>query len=129
MKKLIYGGLVLFLLTPSILRSVDAKRLVNSKLIKAVSKIESNHNPKAASRGCLGLMQIKYSVWGKELKEQGIIKKRNDLFDPHINVKAGTYILTKYVHQTGSVRKALVRYSGGSSHYAKKVLAVYAEEN
>ena len=46
---------------------------INNQLIQAVIQVESRGNPKAISKkGSLGLMQIRFSVWGKELKKVGI---------------------------------------------------------
>lgn len=128
MRYLILLCIFLTVLFPLSLSKARAKNSIDQKLINSIILVESNGNPKAKSKkGALGLMQVRYCVWKDELKEKGIIKKRNDLFHPQKNINAGTYILAKYIAQTGDIRKALVKYSGGSKTYAKKVLTVYQQ--
>lgn len=99
------------------------------KLLNAVIKVESKGNPKATSnKGAIGLMQVRYVVWEKELKKEGIIKSRSCLFKPKENVDAGRYILAKYIGHHGNLKKALNAYSGGAKDYYKKVLEAYMEE-
>jgi soluble lytic murein transglycosylase-like protein len=130
MRILIFLCIFLSVVFPLSLNKARAKNNIDNKLIASIIQVESSGKPKAKSKkGALGLMQVRYCVWADELKEQGIIKKRNDLFHPQKNIKAGTYILAKYIAQTGDIRKALVKYSGGSKAYAKKVLRVYADQN
>ena len=63
-------------------------------------------------------------MWEKELKKANIIKKRKDLFNPVINIKAGRYILGKlYVQYSGDMDKVLKHYSGGAKNYKEKVYA------
>jgi soluble lytic murein transglycosylase len=94
------------------------------RLTHAIITVESNFNPNAVSkRGAIGLMQVRYSVWGKELKEQGIIKHRNDLFDPDTNIRAGTYILkVLHVQHKGDFIKIMIHWSGGAKKFHQKVM-------
>lgn len=96
---------------------------INYDLISKVIKVESNWNAKAvSSKGALGLGQIRYAVWHKELKEKNIIKNRKDLFDPQKNIIATKYILDKYfIESKGDLRKTLTKYSGGAKNYYQKV--------
>ena len=95
------------------------------RLFYAIGEVESNHNPKAKSnKGALGMYQIRACVWEKELKKEGIIQNREDLFNPIINRKAAEYILNKYYKQTRSMRKALIKYSGGDKDYPNRVFKV-----
>lgn len=92
-------------------------------LIPAIIKVESNGDAKAVSnKGAIGLMQIRYSVWKKELKKQGIIKTRKCLFNPEKNVKAGKFILASYIKKSPNLEIALYKYSGGSKAYYNKVI-------
>jgi len=124
--KFILCSLLLFCLLPT--KVGNLKPIINSKLIKAIIKVESSGNPKAISnKGAWGLMQVRHKVWAKELKEQGIIKNKYDLFHPEKNVQAGHYILNKYLQQTNCLRKTLYKYSGGSKTYYKKVMEAMDE--
>lgn len=95
----------------------------NRDLILAICLVESNFNPHVESdRGAIGLMGIMPGVWMKELKEQGIIHEKEDLFRISANIAAGAHVLTTYLSETNDLRKALVRYVGGASWYATRVL-------
>jgi hypothetical protein len=99
---------------------------INGSLIKAIIKIESAGNPKAISKeGAWGLMQIRHAVWEKELKKAGVIRHKQELFNPEKNIRAGEYILTKYYNQTGCIKKTLVKYSGNDKSYYEKVMIAY----
>ncbi len=95
----------------------------NRDLILAICLVESNFNPHAESdKGAIGLMGIMPGVWVKELKEQGIINEKADLYKISGNIAAGAHVLETYLLETNDLRKALVRYVGGASWYATKVL-------
>ncbi|MBI5076680.1 MAG: transglycosylase SLT domain-containing protein [Nitrospirae bacterium] len=95
----------------------------NRDLILAICLVESNFNPHAESdKGAIGLMGIMPGVWVKELKEQGIIREKDDLYKISGNIAAGAHVLETYLLETNDLRKALVRYVGGASWYATKVL-------
>ena len=95
----------------------------NRDLILAICLVESNFNPYAESdKGAIGLMGIMPGVWMKELKEKGIISEREDLFRISGNIAAGAHVLETYLLETNDLRKALVRYVGGASWYATRVL-------
>jgi len=109
----------------------------NRDLILAICLVESNFNPHAESdRGAIGLMGIMPGVWVKELKEQGIIKEKDDLYKISGNIAAGAHVLATYLSETNDLRQALIRYVGGASWYATKVfqaqkqirLAQYADQ-
>lgn len=118
---LIAAFMLLLLILPTKIGNI--KPVIDSKLIKAIIKVESSGNPKAKSKkGAWGLMQVRHQVWTKELKEKGIIKTKHDLLHPKQNIQAGHYILTKYLRQTNCLRRTLYKYSGGSKTYYKKVM-------
>ncbi len=95
----------------------------NRDLILAICLVESNFNPEVKSdKGAIGLMGIMPGVWLKELKEQGIIREREDLYKISGNIAAGAHVLATYLSETNDLRLALVRYVGGASWYATKVL-------
>lgn len=106
------------------MHNAEHKNHITKDLLFNIARVESNHNPKAVSKkGALGKYQIRYSVWNKELKKQGIIKNKQDLFNPEKNEKAAIYILTKYLNQTNNdLPLALQKYSGNARNYSRKVL-------
>jgi hypothetical protein len=95
----------------------------NRDLILAICLVESNFNPHAESnKGAIGLMGIMPEVWLEELKAQGIISEKEDLYKISGNIAAGAYVLAKYLSETNDLRQALSRYVGGASWYATRVL-------
>jgi hypothetical protein len=95
----------------------------NRDLILAICLVESNFNPHAESdKGAIGLMGIMPGVWLEELKAQGIIKEKKDLYKISGNIAAGAYVLTKYLSETNDLSQALSRYVGGVSWYETRVL-------
>jgi soluble lytic murein transglycosylase-like protein len=95
----------------------------NRDLILAICLVESNFNPHVESdKGAIGLMGIMPGVWLEELKVQGIIKEKDDLYKISANIAAGAHVLATYLSETNDLRQALVRYVGGASWYATKVL-------
>jgi len=72
---------------------------------------------------CIGLMQINYHVWKKELKIPNI----EYLFEIENNIKCGCYIFNKYYKITGTLDLALQRYFGiceKAPRYSKSVLDI-----
>jgi hypothetical protein len=96
---------------------------INDALLTKIARVESSNNPRAvSSQGAIGLYQIRYSVWHKELKREGIIKGKQCLFNPSVNRLAALHILNKYHAQTGNLEKTLVKYSGNARNYYEKVI-------
>lgn len=95
-----------------------------SSLTPAIIRVESGGDPRAVSRkGAIGLMQVRWSVWGKELSKHNIVRSRAELFDPNANVRAGKFVLAYYLRKhNGDVRKALTAYNGGGRGYHKRVM-------
>jgi len=95
----------------------------NRDLILAICLVESNFNPLAESdKGAIGLMGIMPEVWLQELKAQGIIREKEDLYNISGNIAAGAYVLATYLAKTNDLSQALSRYVGGASWYATRVL-------
>jgi hypothetical protein len=100
-----------------------AMESVNADLILAICLVESNFNPHVKSgKGAVGLMGIMPGVWLKELKANGIVNSREDLFTISKNIGAGAYVLERYLEKTDNMKEALSRYAGGDRSYATRVL-------
>jgi soluble lytic murein transglycosylase-like protein len=85
--------------------------------------VESNFNPHAISeKGAIGLMGVMPGVWLEELRKEGIVQEREDLYKISDNIEAGAYVLATYLSETNDLRKALIRYVGGASWYATRVM-------
>lgn len=105
-----------------------AETNINTELILAVCLVESNFNPGVKSgKGAVGLMGIMPSVWLEELKANGIVKEKRDLFLIPNNIASGIYVLGKYLERTNNLEEALFNYVGGDSDYVKKVLQALGE--
>jgi len=99
------------------------------KLLIFVMDVESDFRPDVVSKaGAIGLMQIMPKVWldkDNKNKLQNIgITKTKQLYDPELNIKAGSYILSLYIKQCNNDYScALKKYFGGSykSYYNKVV--------
>lgn len=61
-----------------------------------IARRESSFNPKAHSRGCVGLTGVNMKVWHKPLIEKGVIRSSRDLWTVKGNLKAGWYIFKHY---------------------------------
>jgi len=121
-KRLILGGVFSLILYSSVDNFIY-KNPIDENLLFNIARVESNHNDKAVSKkGAIGRYQIRYSVWHKELKKEGIIKNKKDLFDSENNKKAAIYILNDYYKRTGNLEATLAKYSGGAKNYYEKVM-------
>lgn len=85
-------------------------------------------NPRSRSKkGAICLMQVMPNMWLEELKEKGIVKTRRDLWLTENCIKAGKYVLMKYIKETGNIKEALKKYSGGKKSYPDDVLKTLGE--
>lgn len=83
---------------------------------------ESRADPKAINKGCLGLTQVNWPVWKKELTlKHPEIFSPEDLFEPRRSILAGAWILRHYLNRYQSMDRALEAYSGGAKWYPAKV--------
>lgn len=98
---------------------LDAARrdTISPFLLLAVIAVESNFDRFAVSvAGARGLMQVLPS------QHKDVVLRLTDLNDASINVRIGSSILRGYVEAAGGdVHNALLRYSGGSRAYPRRV--------
>jgi soluble lytic murein transglycosylase-like protein len=105
-----------------------AEKNLNTELILAICMVESNFNPGLkSSKGAIGLMGIMPAVWLEELKANGIVTEKRDLFLIPNNIASGIYVLEKYLATAGNLEKALFAYVGGDSEYVRKILQALGE--
>ena len=79
--------------------------------------MESEFSPFAqSSKGAIGLMQIRYSVWKEEPELlNNKVHNKNALFWVDRNIKSGTDIFRKYYDEAKcDLRRTLYRYNSGS---------------
>ncbi len=100
----------------------------NADLILAICLVESNFNPSVKSeKGAIGLMGILPQAWLDELRDQGIIREKKDLYQISSNIASGAYILQKYLSNAKTFERALIDYVGGDPAYVRKVLKALRE--
>lgn len=105
-------------------KRIATSQNLDPRLVLAIIKKESTFKPHVISPdGSYGLMQVRKHVHLAQLIKDG----NHNLLDPTANIRAGTKILRAYIDKYATLRKALSAYSGGSSKYADKVLAIYKE--
>jgi len=97
---------------------------VDYRLVLAIMKIESNFkNHVTSSAGARGLMQIHPSLARGIAGEAGIhYTGAKDLFDPHKNIRLGTYYISLLMDMFDDMPTALFAYSVGH-HKAKRLMA------
>jgi Transglycosylase SLT domain len=106
----------------------EAVNKSHPEVILAISMVESNFNPIVRSnKGAIGLMGIMPAVWLRELKEQGIIRQKSDLYLISNNMDSGIYVLRKYMEQSNDMEEALMDYVGGDISYVGKVMKALGE--
>lgn len=119
------------------------RQSLDPMLVLAVIKVESEFRPAAIStQGARGLMQIRPFVAASLAEEAELDdwEEENNLHDPVINVKLGTFYLGRLFRQFRDLQIALAAYHAGpfkvtqilknnqavQSNYAQKVLSTYA---
>lgn len=89
-----------------------------AELLIAMMQKESSLRAKVQSRyGAQGLMQV-VRRWHRDK-----LHHSESLFDPEVNIRVAADVLEEYLEDAGgSLRKALVKYSGNARGYAATVL-------
>lgn len=91
---------------------------LNSALIFATIKVESNFNENAVSnKGAIGLMQIKESTANyiaNMLKE-----KEFDLYNANTNIKYGCHYLNYLIKRFNNIETAIVAYNAGEGRVSE----------
>lgn len=77
-------------------RAVAQELAKYPKIMTHIAQRESTFNPKAHSKGNVGLTGINVKVWAETLIEEKIIKHVRDLKTIKCNLKAGFYIYKHY---------------------------------
>lgn len=97
---------------------------VEAKQVLAILKRESAGDEKAVSKaGARGLMQLMPDTF-EEVKRELKLPKDADIFDPEINIRAGTYYFSKMMKQfNGDVNKALAAYNWGPGNVRRAIRA------
>ena len=91
---------------------------LDGALIAAVISRESDFNPDAvSSAGAVGLMQLlPDTAQGIASLTGGGEYEPDDLYDPEINVRYGSFYLRRLVDKYGSVELALAAYNAGQAN-------------
>jgi soluble lytic murein transglycosylase-like protein len=109
---------------------IEAGRMykVHPDILRAITKVESNFNPRALNKNQngtydIGIMQIN-SSWIPVLKQYGL-NNPSWLWDPCYNIHVGAWILSQCVQQYGYTWEAIGCYNARDPvkrvKYSKKV--------
>jgi peptidoglycan lytic transglycosylase len=98
-----------------IIRQQAKEKGVDAALIAAVIYTESKFSDAESSAGARGLMQITPEAAKDIARHSGATSfHTNDLSDPEINIKYGTYLLAERIEDyEGNVAAALASYNAG----------------
>jgi soluble lytic murein transglycosylase len=104
-----------------IIRQQAREKHVDASLIAAVIYAESKFGDRTSSAGARGLMQITPEAANEiERHSGGTTFKLQDLGDPEINIRYGTYLLRELLDRyDGDVVAALAAYNAGPGNVDK----------
>ena len=101
----------------------SAKYRVPQVILAGMVLQESSGRSDARSNcGAVGLTQIRWVCWGKELTEAGIATCEADLLDPETSIEACAFIVRQLLDRYGDIDRALKHYSGNARNYTDKVI-------
>lgn len=94
---------------------------VDPYLIWAIMREESHYHAQANSWvGARGLMQIMPATGQEIAGRLGVTVKDEDLLKPEINIRFGTYYISRMINMfSGDLDKALAAYNGGQGNVRK----------
>lgn len=96
------------------------KHSVPKELVFAVIKVESNFEPDVvSSAGAVGLMQMLPSTYKWLTTKIGDDYDEENLYDPEISIKYGTYYLQYLYSRFGSWEKAIIAYNWGETNFSE----------
>ncbi len=100
-----------------IVRAEAARNRLDSALVAAVIYEESRFRPRAVSKvGAMGLMQLQPATAETIARRTGGRDFRvNDLYDPNVNIRYGSWYLRQLIDKYGNERLALAAYNAGES--------------
>ena len=112
-----------------IILQAGEKFKIDPYVIAAIIVHESTVNNKAVSKGGdYGLMQVRYKVHEKAIKQRfPKVKRASDMFDAKTNILFGCEIFSDCYNKTKNVYDALKRYSAGNTKMADKTIATVNE--
>jgi len=104
-----------------VIRQQSHEKNVDASLVAAVIYAESKFSDRTSSAGARGLMQITPEAANEiERRSGGTTFKLQDLGDPEINIRYGTYLLRELLDRyEGDVVAALAAYNAGPGNVDK----------
>ena len=90
------------------------KNNLDTCLVMAVIKVESNYVPEAQSDYAYGLMQLTEETAEWNAKKMGL--KDYDWHDPETNIEIGCYYLKYLIDKYGNTNTALAAYNAGGGN-------------
>lgn len=93
---------------------------VEEPLIYSVIRTESGFRPEVvSSAGAMGLMQLMPSTfdWLQQELEGSVTYSSDSLLDPDVNIRYGTYLLSKLLKEhNGDIKTAAAAYNAGTAN-------------
>lgn len=106
----------------SVIDEYSRRHHLDPFLVTSIILIESNFERNAESvKGACGLMQLmpETANWIAEQMGHTLPIQANDLFDPELNIKLGTWYLASLYSQFGDWVVAVAAYNGGRGNVQK----------
>lgn len=108
----------------SLIQKISSEVKIDPDLVRAIIKRESDFRPYVSRKEpkigdeSIGLMQVLVKTARWILRDNEL--KREDLFDPKINILAGAkYLKYQLDRYRGDIKKAIAAYNAGSARYKR----------